>query len=1211
MKRIYIVYLLVALFVFNNVFGQTLENTWEMAGSFRSVVVDSNFTYLGGGIGYYGPATGSGVVVTADNTMPVSGFPVVEGKIIVCAPDGQGGWYIGGTFSKVGRTKRLNLAHILADGTVDNWSPDPNKEVDALAVDDSSVYIAGYFTSVGEAGLKYLARIDRRTGKPDMAWDPAPDENVFAIALTSKYVYVGGRFTRMGSAGRKFVARLFKKTGNPDDSWILYPDAVVHTIALQGDAVYLGGNFTSFWGMGPAYYAAKFDTTGKYYSPFWYPNPDSYVKKIVPAGDKVYLVGDFYHVGRVHDSVVPRNYVACVYNEKGKPNLLWDPSPDSYVNDLHVGNNGIYLAGDFKTLNGNHRLFIARVNKSSGDIDNRWLPNCTSPAYCLGFSGNRIFVGGTFSSLGGVDCHNLIRLRNSDYSIDTGWMPNVNGGITGMVLDKGNLYISGNFSRIGDVQARYLAKIDTATGEADSTWTPPIVGPVSSMAATDSALFIGGNFVKDYYSHPYLARILKTGKPAKVSWWKYPAGDLLGSLSKVAVHGNYYYAAGRIYNEDRTYVENFLTRMSPVSGKEDTHWNPSPDGLVWDMVFQGNNLIVSGVFDYIGGHAHKGLAKLNLVTGSAVSPWQPDIEGGTPETLAVNRKYVYVGGSFTSVGGLPLKYVARIDYCSGNPDATWHPDLRSTLAWDADVESLFLSENHLFVSGGFNHVGEKLQSGFCVFREPEPVWEGEGKRVIALGKGSFSYHSIAICSDHKAYAWGKNGAGQLGNGTLKNSQVPVVVDTTGVLAGKKIVEVSMSLGRSMALSSDGKVFMWGDNEEGQLGNNSTTGSPVPVAVDTTGVLAGKKIVHIAAGGNFSMALDSEGKVYTWGYAIGLGNGTPLTHRKTVPVAVDTTGVLKGKQMVAIAAENQTGLALGSDGLVYTWGQNDHGQLGNASSDDNSIHPVLTDTSGVLKGKNIVAIAAGIDHALALAADGTLYAWGQNDHGQLGNHSNTDSNVPVAVDMTGALAGKKGVAIAAGGSYSLALATDGRIYAWGENNIGQLGTGTAEVNTPTAVNFSGVLSNKHIIDMAAGVSHSLVLSCRGKIYAWGGNSYGELGNPSAGEWSDSPVEVQWTPATAVNSLAGAENALHLLQNYPNPFREETTIRFTLPEEQGAEEVTLKVYDLTGRELATLVQGKKQPGSYAIPFRAAGLTPGIYFYKLRVGNRMLARKMVIEQ
>ncbi len=618
MKKFYFIILFASLFISNSATSQNLKNTWEISGMVNAMTADNQYTYLGGIINYYGPVTGAGAQITTGNTSPNLRFPIVDGKIYTCTPDGNGGWFIGGKFKKVGKYNRENLAHINADGTVSDWNPGANNIVSTITVDDSTVYIGGYFTSTGNVKRNYLAKINKFSGKVDKNWNPDPDNFVLTLAVSDQYLYVGGWFEKMGTTVRKFLARLGKKTGIPDDAWNPIPNGVVKTIVLSGNVVYLGGGFTSFWVGGVAYYAAKLNNTdGHFISPFWYPNPDDEVDKIIPVGDRVYLAGNFYHIGRVHDTVVPRVYVACVDNAKGKPNLSWNPNPDEYVNDIYVNNHKVYLAGGFKTLGNTNKKYLARVDDWKGQIDSTWMPKSDAPVYCLGFAGQHIFVGGSFTSIGGVACHNLIRLRKSDYSIDTTWMPKMGNAVSGIVLDNKNIYVSGSFLYIDNVLLPYLAKIDYLTGKADSSWTPPVVGPVNSMAAADSALYLGGSYIYKDYNHPYLARMLKTGKPARVSWWRYPHQGLLGDITKVAVNGNFLYASGILYNEDRTHVIFYFRRMSRTTGIEDNLWNPAPDHFVRDMAFHGNNVFAAGDFHNIGGQAHKGLAKIDLVSGAA------------------------------------------------------------------------------------------------------------------------------------------------------------------------------------------------------------------------------------------------------------------------------------------------------------------------------------------------------------------------------------------------------------------------------------------------------------------------------------------------------------------------------------------------------------------------------------------------------------------
>ncbi len=207
---------------------------------------------------------------------------------------------------------------------------------------------------------------------------------------------------------------------------------------------------------------------------------------------------------------------------------------------------------------------------------------------------------------------------------------------------------------------------------------------------------------------------------------------------------------------------------------------------------------------------------------------------------------------------------------------------------------------------------------------------------------------------------------------------------------------------SLALASDGTVYAWGENQYGQLGNGTNTDSNIPVAVKTTGTpMEGKQIVQIAAGRWSSFALASDGTVYSWGFNGGgpLGNGT--TNHSNVTVAVKTTGTpMEGKTIVQVASSVFHSLALASDGTVYAWGSNGDGPLGNGTNTNSNV-PVAVKTTGTpMDGKTITQVAAGGTHSFALASDGTIYSWGGNGKGQLGNGTAINSTIPVAVSLTG-------------------------------------------------------------------------------------------------------------------------------------------------------------------------------------------------------------------
>ena len=348
-----------------------------------------------------------------------------------------------------------------------------------------------------------------------------------------------------------------------------------------------------------------------------------------------------------------------------------------------------------------------------------------------------------------------------------------------------------------------------------------------------------------------------------------------------------------------------------------------------------------------------------------------------------------------------------------------------------------------------------------------------GKTIITVAAGG--NHSLALSSDGTVAAWGYNNYGQLGDGTTANRLVPVDITQSGVLAGKTVVAVAAGVSHSLALCADGTVAAWGYNGYGQLGNNSTTDSRVPVAVVTTGLLAGKKVVAVDAGGSASLALCENGTLVGWGdngYGqLGIGN-LSLT---MVPVAVNTAGTLSGKTVLAISVGSYHALALCSDGTVAAWGNNASGQLGNSSTTSSNV-PVEVSRAGVLNNRNVVAVAAGLYHSLALCADGTLAAWGSNSSGGLGNGGTTSSSVPVAVVTTGALSGKTGVTLAAGSYLSLAGCSDGTLAAWGNNSYGQLGNNsTTSSSVPVPVDLSGMPANQRMVAVAATSQHVLALA----------------------------------------------------------------------------------------------------------------------------------------
>lgn len=358
----------------------------------------------------------------------------------------------------------------------------------------------------------------------------------------------------------------------------------------------------------------------------------------------------------------------------------------------------------------------------------------------------------------------------------------------------------------------------------------------------------------------------------------------------------------------------------------------------------------------------------------------------------------------------------------------------------------------------------------------------------------------------------------------------VVQPSTGPTAGGtaidvlserfEFVQVSAGEHHTVALTRGGEVYAWGDNSLGQLGDGGTADSAVPAPVDTSGAMNGARIVQVDAGYSHTMALADDGRVFTWGYGFfgQLGDGARAS--SVDPVLVDTSGVPAGARISAIEAGPYTSTALDDSGVAYTWGNGLAGQLGTGTT----AHATVP-TAVVAAGSPIADIAAGYEHMVALTDDGRLLAWGGNDDGQLGTGGTARSLLPAPVEAEGALAGVEIVDVAAGWSHSLALADDGRAYAWGANHHGQLGDGTTDTRTVPVAVGAGTLDTVRLTGIAGGREHSLAVSAEGVPFAWGGNGFAQLGDDSTPNRS-TPLPVDVPGGAIARISAGWEHSAAL-------------------------------------------------------------------------------------
>lgn len=371
--------------------------------------------------------------------------------------------------------------------------------------------------------------------------------------------------------------------------------------------------------------------------------------------------------------------------------------------------------------------------------------------------------------------------------------------------------------------------------------------------------------------------------------------------------------------------------------------------------------------------------------------------------------------------------------------------------------------------------------------------------------GAGGTYTCGIGTDSNAYCWGANGSNQLGGGVSGTSYNPVAVARDGVLFDKTIKSLAVGgTNHVCAIASDNKAYCWGAGTSGRLGSGSSSSASTPVAVSTSGVLSGKTIKLLAAGNDSTCAVASDNLAYCWGLGTSgqLGNAGIVS--SSSPVAVSTVGALSGKTIKSISVGGNFSCGIASDNLAYCWGDNTYGQLGDGTTTDAS-SPVAVSMSGVLAGKTIKNIVAAGSHACAIASDSRVYCWGNNAFGRLGDGTSvSSSSVPVAVVWTGPLSGKtaKSIDSAPSGGHTCIIAGNNKAYCWGQGSAGQLGNNatTSTVNTPVAVTDIGTTLNS----ISVNGSHSCAVASDNLAYCWGNNNSGRLGDGTA---SSTTVPVQ--------------------------------------------------------------------------------------------------------
>jgi alpha-tubulin suppressor-like RCC1 family protein len=373
---------------------------------------------------------------------------------------------------------------------------------------------------------------------------------------------------------------------------------------------------------------------------------------------------------------------------------------------------------------------------------------------------------------------------------------------------------------------------------------------------------------------------------------------------------------------------------------------------------------------------------------------------------------------------------------------------------------------------------DTCRTGACVNGNPVQTFEPTKIASLAIGEN----HTCVRKGNGALWCWGSSEFGQLGIDGIVSSPIALFVSALG----QDVADVAAGSTHTCARTTTGTIACWGSNEGGEVGDGTNMDAPSPVELKSLG----NSNTQIALGTDHSCSRRADSSLFCWGRN-GYGQvGDGTTDNANAPVLIKVLG----QTVTQVAPGTTHTCALKSNGTVWCWGENTYEELGNGTS-STSYKPVE-----VVGLEGVVDVVSGYDHTCARKKNGSLSCWGANDHGQLGTGS---------IDFGGAGAsnvitlGTDVAEVGAGEMHTCARKTDGSVWCWGGNMNGQVGDGTTmDRTTPVEITTLG----KSVVKIAIGFDRSCAETNDGKLWCWGINENGLLGDGTTTE-AHSPVAAK--------------------------------------------------------------------------------------------------------
>ena len=693
--------------------AQTIDQKlWavEPYGRVLAIARVQNTIYIGGAFNSVGPVTGQGVPVHAETGTPLVPYPrvsgTVSGRVEAVAGDGEGGWFIGGSFTSVGGMPRKYLAQIRSDGTVSPWAPDPDNTVKALCLSGDTLFVGGEFTAFDGTGRHRLAAVDVHSGNLT-AWNPDADNRVVAIAADSNHVFIGGDFTSIGGEVRNGLAAVDRTTGSLA-TWNPQAEGGVRTLAIRGNEIYAGGTFTGIGGQSRKLLAV-IDRLTAAVLPWDLPieripacdfcDGGPFVATLAASGGKIYVGGSFTHINGV-----ARSSLAAI-DLNTHTVASWDPqmedpaAPRPYCYSLAVHGSRVYVGGSFTSLAGNGQAYAGAVDTTSGAAT-AWNPRPNQDVWALAFADGKVYLGGDFSSVWDWQPRHYLAAIDATTGALTDWDPGPDNMVDVLKISGNTVYVTGAFTSVGGQSRTGIAALDGVTGRA-TTWNPGVTGftskPVWDLVINRGTVYVGGWF-SDIGGQPRYCLAAVDSVTGLATAWDPKVDDIVESL---AMEGDTLIIGGW-FSSVAGAAQPYLAAIGTDGLR--LPWNPAVDDAVHALTLVDGEVYIAGFFQNVGGLPRKCLAAVDRISG-AVTDWVADTE---PPVICLEaaQGVVYAGGWFPAVGGEARAGLAALDARTGAVLA-WDPNPNST------VWALQATDDGVYVGGGFDHIGGDPRPGLA------------------------------------------------------------------------------------------------------------------------------------------------------------------------------------------------------------------------------------------------------------------------------------------------------------------------------------------------------------------------------------------------------------------------------------------------------------------------------------------------------------------